>query len=670
MFSKKYLSNTIRAISIDSVQKAKSGHPGMPMGMADIAEILWRFFLKHNPCNPLWDNRDRFVLSNGHGSILLYSLLHLTGYKLSISDLKKFRQLESNTPGHPEIGYTPGVETTTGPLGQGLSTAIGMAISERLLRLYFNRPKFNIIDHYTWVFVGDGCLMEGISHESCSLAGTLGLEKLIVFYDNNNISIDGKIDTWFSDDTKKRFQAYNWHVINNVNGHNSKEIFKAIKSAKKIKNKPVLIICNTIIGFGSPNKSNTSDVHGAPLGEEEAILSKKQLNWIYKPFEIPDHIYKEWDATKKGIELENKWNKLFFAYSNKYPELAREYLRRMHKKLPKNWIKINKKLINSLKTCTKSLSTRQASQNIIEYFGKYLPELIGGSADLSPSNLTKWSGSKSINKNFNGNYIHYGVREFGMTSIANGIAQHSGFIPYTATFLIFVEYAKNAVRMAALMKTRQILIYTHDSIGLGEDGPTHQPIEQISSLRFTPNLSVWRPSDIIETAFAWKYAIENQTGPTALILSRQNLSFNNRTDDQIKNISRGGYILKDSEKDLDIILISTGSELELAIQARKKLLNLGYSTRVVSIPSTDVFDKQDVSYKNYVLPDFVTNRIAIEAGISDYWYKYVGLKGKIIGMKTFGESAPASDLFKKFGFTVKNIVCKALKLIKNNNKIL
>jgi transketolase len=670
MFSKKYLSNAIRAISIDSVQKAKSGHPGMPMGMADIAEILWRFFLKHNPCNPLWDNRDRFVLSNGHGSILLYSLLHLTGYKLSISDLKKFRQLDSNTPGHPEIGYTPGVETTTGPLGQGLSTAIGMAISERLLRLYFNRPKFNIIDHYTWVFVGDGCLMEGISHESCSLAGTLGLEKLIVFYDNNNISIDGKIDTWFSDDTKKRFQAYNWHVINNVNGHNSKEIFKAIKSAKKIKNKPVLIICNTIIGFGSPNKSNTSDVHGAPLGEEEAILSKKQLNWIYKPFEIPDHIYKEWDATKKGIKLENEWNKLFFEYSNKYPELAREYLRRIHKKLPKNWIKINEKLINSLKTYTKSLSTRQASQNIIEYFGKYLPELIGGSADLSPSNLTKWSGSKSINKNFNGNYIHYGVREFGMTSIANGIAQHSGFIPYTATFLIFVEYAKNAVRMAALMKTRQILIYTHDSIGLGEDGPTHQPIEQISSLRFTPNLSVWRPSDIIETAFSWKYAIENQTGPTALILSRQNLSFNNRTDDQIKNISRGGYILKDSEKDLDIILISTGSELELAIQARKKLLSLGYSTRVVSMPSTDVFDKQDVSYKNYVLPDVVTNRIAIEAGISDYWYKYVGLKGKIIGMKTFGESAPASDLFKKFGFTVKNIVCKALKLIKNNNKIL
>ncbi|CAL4318537.1 Transketolase 2 [Buchnera aphidicola (Chaitophorus sp. 3695)] len=666
MFSKKYLSNAIRAISIDAVQRAKSGHPGMPMGMADIADILWRFFFKHNPNNPLWDNRDRFILSNGHGSILLYSLLHLTGYKLSISDLKNFRQLGSKTPGHPEIGYTPGIETTTGPLGQGLSTAIGMAISERLLRFHFNRPKFKIIDHYTWVFAGDGCLMEGISHEACSLAGTLCLEKLILLYDKNNISIDGKTDSWFSDDTKKRFQAYNWYVINNVNGHNSEEIFEAIKHAKTIKNQPVIIIFNTIIGFGSPNKANTSDVHGAPLGEEEIILCKKKLNWKYKPFEIPDFIYKEWDATKKGKKLEDKWNKLFFKYSKKYPELAKEYLRRIHKKLPKNWIKINKDLINSLKNSTQSLSTRQASQNIIEYLGKYLPELIGGSADLSPSNLTKWSGSKSINKHFYGNYIHYGVREFGMTSIANGISQHSGFIPYTATFLMFLEYSKNAVRMAALMKTRQILIYTHDSIGLGEDGPTHQPIEQISSLRLTPNVSVWRPSDIIETAFAWKYAIENQTGPTALILSRQNLSFNKRTDIQIKNINRGGYILKNSSQDLDIILISTGSEIELTMNVSKKLVNLGYSVRVVSMPSTDVFDKQEISYRKHVLPDNITNRIAIEAGIPDYWYKYVGLKGKIIGINTFGESAPANDLFKKFGFTVKNIVHKALKLIKKS----
>ncbi|MCW5197600.1 transketolase [Buchnera aphidicola] len=668
MFSKKYLSNVIRVISIDAIQRANSGHPGMPMGMADIADILWRFFLKHNPKNPLWDNRDRFILSNGHGSILLYSLLHLTGYKISISDLKNFRQLDSKTPGHPEVGYTPGIETTTGPLGQGLSTAIGMAISERLLRLYFNRPNFKIIDHYTWVFVGDGCLMEGISHEACSLAGTLGLEKLIVLYDKNNISIDGKTDSWFSDNTKKRFEAYNWYVIDNIDGHNSEEIFKAIKYAKKIKNKPVIIIFNTIIGFGSPNKANTSHVHGAPLGEEEVALCKKNLNWKYKPFEIPDFIYKEWDATEKGKNLEDKWNKLFFQYSNKYPKLAKEYLRRMHKKLPQDWRKINKNLINSLKTSSKALSTRQASQNIIEYLGKYLPELIGGSADLSPSNLTKWSGSKSINKNLYGNYIHYGVREFGMTSIANGISQHSGFIPYTATFLIFLEYAKNAVRMAALMKTRQILIYTHDSIGLGEDGPTHQPIEQISSLRLTPNVSVWRPSDIIETAFAWKYAIENQNGPTALILSRQNLSFNNRTDAQIKNINRGGYILKDSLKDLDIILISTGSEIELTVNVRKKLKKLGYSVRVVSMPSTDVFDKQEKSYRKYVLPDNITNRISIEAGIPDYWNKYIGLKGKTIGIKTFGESAPANDLFKKFGFTVKNIVHKAVKLIKKNHK--
>ncbi|WP_343187825.1 transketolase [Buchnera aphidicola (Periphyllus koelreuteriae)] len=663
MFSKKYLANAIRAISIDSVQLANSGHPGAPMGMADIAEVLWRFFINHNPKNPLWNNRDRFILSNGHCSILLYSILHLTGYDLNISDLKNFRQLNSKTPGHPEIGYTPGVETTTGPLGQGLATAVGMAISARTLGLYFNRPKFKIIDHYTWVFVGDGCLMEGISHEVCSLAGTLNLEKLIVLYDKNNISIDGKTDNWFSENVKKRFESYHWHVIDNVDGHDSESIFNSIKKAKKIKKKPVIIIFNTIIGFGSPNKSGKSEVHGSPLGLEEVNLSKKQLNWKYKPFEIPDFVYSEWDATKKGKLLENSWNKLFLKYSKKYPELSSEYLRRMNNKLPKEWIKINKNLIKILNKSKKSLSTRQASQDIIEYFGPYLLELIGGSADLSPSNLTKWSGSKSINKCILGNYINYGVREFGMTAIANGISQYGGFIPYTSTFLMFLEYAKNAVRMSALMKTRQILIYTHDSIGVGEDGPTHQPIEQLSNLRLTPNVNVWRPSDSIETAIAWRNAIEKKNGPTALILSRQNLTFINRTNEQIKNINKGGYILKDSLKKLDIILISTGSELQLIIEAHKKLKQLGYSSRVVSMPSTNIFDNQKLSYKNFVLPPKIKNRLIVEASIEDYWYKYSGLKGKIIGMKTFGESAPAIDLFKKFGFTVKNIVKKSIDLI-------
>ncbi|CAL4318508.1 Transketolase 2 [Buchnera aphidicola (Periphyllus testudinaceus)] len=665
MFSKKYLANAIRAISIDSVQLANSGHPGAPMGMADIAEILWRFFLNHNPKNPLWHNRDRFILSNGHSSILLYSLLHLTGYNLNISDLKNFRQLNSKTPGHPEIGYTPGVETTTGPLGQGISIAVGMAIAERTLGLYFNRDKYKIVDHYTWVFAGDGCLMEGVSHEVCSLAGTLCLEKLILLYDKNNISIDGNTDNWFSEDVKKRFESYHWHVIDNINGHDSESIFNAIKQAKKIKKKPVIIIFNTIIGFGSPNKSGTSSAHGAPLGEKEVILSKKKLNWKYPPFEIPDFIYSEWDATKKGKLLEDSWNNIFKKYQKKYPKLASEYIRRMQNKLPENWIDINKNLIKILNKSKQSISTRQASKNIIEYFGPVVLELIGGSADLSPSNLTKWSGSKSINKYVLGNYINYGVREFGMTSIANGISQYGGFIPYTSTFLIFSEYARNAVRMAALMKTRQILIYTHDSIGLGEDGPTHQPIEQLSSLRLTPNMSVWRPADTLETAISWKFSIERKNGPTALVLSRQNLSFINRTNDQIKNINKGGYILRDSEKKLNIILISTGSELKLVLLAYKELKKLGYSIRVVSMPSTDVFDSQDLDYKNFVLPPKIKNRLIVEASMKDYWYKYSGLNGKIIGMKTFGESAPSDDLFKKFGFTVKNIVKKSIRLINN-----
>lgn len=664
MFFKKDLSNVIRAISMDSIQLANSGHPGAPMGMADIAEVLWRKFLKHNPENPLWDNRDRFILSNGHSSILLYSLLHLTGYNLTISDLKNFRKLNSKTPGHPEIGYTPGVETTTGPLGQGISVAVGMAITERTLGLYFNRKNYKIVDHYTWVFAGDGCLMEGVSHEACSLAGTLGLGKLILLYDKNNISIDGKTDSWFSEDVKKRFESYNWYVIDNIDGHNSKDIFNAIEKAKKIKNKPVIIIFNTIIGFGSPNKNNTPEVHGSPLGEKEIILSKEKLNWKYKPFEIPKYIYKKWNAKKKGIQLERNWNKIFSEYKIYYPSLAKEYLRRIKRNLPENWNKINKNLINLLKKEKKCLSTRQASQNVIEYLGPYLPELIGGSADLSPSNLTKWSQSKSINKHILGNYIHYGVREFGMTSIANGISQHGGFIPYTSTFLIFIEYAKNAVRMSALMKTQQILIYTHDSIGLGEDGPTHQPIEQLSSLRMTPNMSVWRPADSIETAYAWKFSIERKKGPTALILSRQNLNFINRTNFQIQNIKKGGYILIDSNKKLDIIFISTGSELNLVILAAKKLINLGYSVRVVSMPSTDVFDNQKSSYKELVLPKKVKNKIVVEASYKDFWYKYVGFDGKIIGMKTFGESASSNELFKKFGFTVKNIIKKSLSLIK------
>ncbi|NIG99137.1 MAG: transketolase [Buchnera aphidicola (Periphyllus acericola)] len=665
MNSKKDLSNVIRAISMDSVQLSNSGHPGTPMGMADIAEILWRFFLKHNPNNPLWENRDRFILSNGHGSILLYSILHLTGYDLSVSDLKKFRKLNSKTPGHPEIGCTPGIETTTGPLGQGISIAVGMAIAERTLGLYFNKKKYKIVDHYTWVFAGDGCLMEGISHEACSLAGTLGLEKLILIYDKNNISIDGNTDYWFSEDIKKRFESYHWHVIDNIDGHDSKSIFNAIKTAQKIKNKPVIIIFKTIIGFGSPNKSGTADVHGSPLGKEEIILSKKNLDWKYQPFEIPDFIYSKWDAKKKGKLLEDSWNKVFSKYKKKYPKLAFEYKRRMNQKLPKNWNKINKKLINILKSSNESISTRQASKNIIEYFGPHLLELLGGSADLSPSNLTKWSGSKSINKYKLGNYINYGVREFGMTSISNGISQHGGFIPYSGTFLIFLEYARNAVRMAALMKTRNIFIYTHDSIGLGEDGPTHQPIEQISSLRLTPNMSVWRPADALETAIAWKNSIERKDGPTSLILSRQNLSFIKRNDVQIKDINRGGYIIRDSLKKLDIILVSTGSELQLAISAYEKLINLGYSVRVVSIPSTDIFEKQKLSYKNLVLPPEVEKRLIIEASIKDYWYKYSGLKGKIIGMKTFGDSAPAIDLFKKFGFTIDNVIKKSINLIEN-----
>ncbi|AEO07915.1 transketolase [Buchnera aphidicola] len=660
MCSRKELANAIRMLSIDSVQNAKSGHPGMPMGMADIAEVLWRDFLKHNPKNPNWYNRDRFILSNGHGSMLLYSLLHLTGYNLSIEELKNFRQLHSKTPGHPEIGETPGVEITTGPLGQGLANAVGMAIAERTLSAYFNRTGYNIIDHYTWVFLGDGCLMEGISHEVCSLAGTLNLGKLIIFYDKNGISIDGKVSNWFTDDTAKRFEAYNWHVIDNIDGHNANIINKSIKIAQSVKNKPSIIICNTIIGFGSPNKSGTSESHGAPLGEMEISLTREHLNWNYSSFKIPDKIYKKWNYIKKGLELEKQWNELFALYQSKYPDLSSEYLRRINQKLPHNWNKITNNYIHFLQNNKKNIASRQASQNTLEKYANILPELIGGSADLSPSNLTMWSNCNSIKDNLSGNYIHYGVREFGMTAIANGIAHHGGFIPYTATFLIFVEYARNAVRMAALMNTKHIFVYTHDSIGLGEDGPTHQPIEQIASLRMTPNIDVWRPSDQVETAVAWKHAIEKKSGPTALILSRQNLPQFSRNSKTLNNISYGGYILYDSDKPLDIIFISTGSELYITLMAAKKLTCLGYSTRVVSMPSTNVFDRQDSTYKQSVLPSYVIKKVAIEASIEDFWYKYVGINGLIIGMKTFGASAPAEDLFKKFGFTIDNVVKKSI----------
>ncbi|CAL4042115.1 Transketolase 2 [Buchnera aphidicola (Takecallis arundicolens)] len=664
MCSRQELANAIRVLSIDAIQKANSGHPGASMGMADIAEVLWRSILKYNPNNPYWDNRDRVVLSNGHASMLLYSVLHLTGYDISIDDLQDFRKLHSKTPGHPEVGCTPGVEVTTGPLGQGLGAGVGMAIAEKILASYFNRPQYNIVDHNTWIFAGDGCLMEGVSHEVCSLAGTWKLGKLTVLYDSNKISIDGNVHNWFTDDTAKRFQAYNWHVINNVDGHNANSIIKAINTAKSVTDKPSIIIFNTKIGFGSPNKSGTAEVHGSPLGIKEVLLTKKKLNWKHPPFYIPDEIYDHWDVRNIGNKLEEDWNDLFAKYKIDYPDLSNEYTRRMSGLLPLDW---PDKILNIIKNLNNrnAIATRQSSQNILEYIGKILPELLGGSADLAPSNLTMWSGSISINQKKSGNYIHYGVREFGMTSIANGIAQHGGFIPYTATFLVFLDYAKNAVRMSALMGARHIMLYTHDSIGLGEDGPTHQPIEQLSSLRSIPNMSVWRPSDTVETIFAWKYAIERYHGPTALILSRQNLDQLSRDQIQVNNIARGGYILRDFGDIIDVILIATGSEVQLAVLSANKIHDLGYGVRVVSIPSIDVFDHQDDEYKEFVLPRLIKKRVAIEAGQSSIWYKYVGLYGMIVGIDRFGESASANDLFAKFGFTVNNIVHNVKKLLDN-----
>ncbi|EGQ8028143.1 transketolase [Vibrio vulnificus] len=660
---RKHLANAIRALSMDGVQKANSGHPGAPMGMADIAEVLWRGHLNHNPSNPEWADRDRFVLSNGHGSMLIYSLLHLSGYELSIDDLKNFRQLHSKTPGHPEYGYAPGIETTTGPLGQGITNAVGMAMAEKALAAQFNKPGHDIVDHFTYVFMGDGCLMEGISHEACSLAGTLGLGKLIAFWDDNGISIDGHVEGWFSDDTPKRFEAYGWHVIPAVDGHNAEAINAAIEAAKADP-RPTLICTKTIIGFGSPNKSGSHDCHGAPLGAEEIAATRKELGWEHGPFEIPQEVYAEWSAKEAGAAKEAAWNEKFAAYEAAYPELAAEFKRRVNGELPAQWEEKANQIIADLQANPANIASRKASQNALEAFGKMLPEFMGGSADLAPSNLTMWSGSKSLEANdFSGNYIHYGVREFGMTAIMNGIALHGGFVPYGATFLMFMEYARNAMRMAALMKIQNIQVYTHDSIGLGEDGPTHQPVEQIASLRLTPNMSTWRPCDQVESAVAWKLAIERKDGPSALIFSRQNLAQQPRSAEQVADIAKGGYILKDSDGKPELILIATGSEVELAVKAAEQLTAEGKKVRVVSMPATDTFDKQDAAYRESVLPSDVTVRIAIEAGIADFWYKYVGFDGRIIGMTTFGESAPADQLFEMFGFTVENVVNTAKELL-------
>lgn len=663
MPSRKELANAIRALSMDAVQKAKSGHPGAPMGMADIAEVLWNDFLKHNPNNSKWVDRDRFVLSNGHGSMLIYSLLHLSGYKLPMEELKQFRQLHSKTPGHPEYGYTDGVETTTGPLGAGISNAVGMAIAEKTLAAQFNRKGHTVVDHHTYCFMGDGCMMEGISHEACSLAGTLGLGKLVAFWDNNGISIDGEVEGWFSDDTPKRFEAYGWHVIADVDGHNPEAIKAAIEAAKAETSRPTLICCKTIIGFGSPNKSGSHDCHGAPLGDDEIAAAREFLGWKYAPFEIPADVYKGWDAKEAGAAREEAWTKQFNAYKAAYPELAEEFERRVVKgELPADFSEKADAFIKASQEKAENIASRKASQNAIGAFGAILPELLGGSADLAGSNLTLWSGSKGIQEDPAGNYIYYGVREFGMSGIMNGVSLHGGFINYGATFLMFMEYARNAVRMSALMGIQNIFVYTHDSIGQGEDGPTHQAVEQLANLRTTPNMSVWRPADAAETAVAWKAAIERRDGPTSLVFSRQGLPAQARNDEQLANVAKGGYVLLDCAGTPDLILIATGSEVGLAMDAAKVLAEKGKKVRVVSMPSTTVFDEQDAAYKESVLPRAVTKRIAIEAAHKDFWYKYVGFEGDMVAMTTFGESAPGADVLNYFGFTVENVVATADKL--------
>lgn len=664
MPSRRERANAIRALSMDAVQKANSGHPGAPMGMADIAEVLWRDYLKHNPQNPNFADRDRFVLSNGHGSMLIYSLLHLTGYDLSIDDLKNFRQLHSKTPGHPEYGYTPGVETTTGPLGQGIANAVGFAIAEKVLGAQFNREGHDIVDHNTYVFLGDGCMMEGISHEVCSLAGTLGLGKLIAFYDDNGISIDGEVEGWFTDDTPKRFEAYGWQVIRNVDGHDTEEIKMAIETARKSVDQPTLICCKTTIGFGSPNKQGKEECHGAPLGNDEIALTRAALGWNHGPFEVPADIYAEWDAKEAGAAAEAAWNEKFAAYAAAFPELAAEFKRRIAGELPADFAEKAAAYVREVAEKGETIASRKASQNALNAFGPLLPEFLGGSADLAGSNLTLWKGCKGVSADdASGNYMFYGVREFGMSAIMNGIALHGGFVPYGATFLIFMEYARNAVRMSALMKKRVLYVFTHDSIGLGEDGPTHQPIEQLASLRGTPNLDTWRPADAVESAVAWKHAIERADGPSALVFSRQNLPHQPRDAQQLADVARGGYVLKDSAGEPELILIATGSEVGLAVAAYDKLTAAGRKVRVVSMPSTSVFDQQDAAYKQAVLPLEVGARIAIEASHADYWYKYVGLEGRIIGMTSFGESAPAPALFEHFGFTVDNVVGTAEELL-------
>jgi len=663
MSSRRELANAIRALSMDATQKANSGHPGAPMGMADIAEVLWNDFLKHNPANPKWVDRDRFVLSNGHGSTLLFSLLHLTGYELSIEDLKQFRQLHSKTPGHPEYGYTPGVETTTGPLGQGITNAVGMALAEKVLAAQFNKPGYEIVNHLTYAFLGDGCMMEGISHEACSLAGVLGLGKLIAFYDDNNISIDGEvrghgdIPAWFLDDTPQRFEAYGWHVIPKVDGHDPEAVKDAIKKARAVTGRPTLICCQTIIGWGSPNKQGKEECHGAALGEEEVALTRKAIGWNYGPFEIPGHIYEGWDARQRGDTAEAEWNQRFSAYESAHPELAAEFKRRMAGELPADWEEKAWEFIKFVDAKAEKIASRKASQNALNGYGPLLPELIGGSADLAGSNLTLWSGSKGVSKHdASGNYIYYGVREFGMSAIMNGLALHGGFKPYGATFLIFMEYAKNALRLAALMKIDPIFVYTHDSIGLGEDGPTHQPVEQISILRLTPRMSTWRPADAVESAVAWKLAIERKGGPTSLIFSRQGLPHLERTEEQLRAITKGAYVLRDCDGQPEAIIIGTGSEVALAVDAYKGLTAKGRKVRLVSMPSMDAFEAQDAAYKESVLPEAVKARVAVEAGVTHLWPKYIGTQGKVIGLDNFGESAPAGDVYKAFGITVEKVV--------------
>ena len=660
--SERKLANAIRVLSFDAVQKANSGHPGAPMGMADIAEVLWRKFLKHNPANPNWHNRDRFVLSNGHGSMLIYSLLHLTGYDVSIGDLKNFRQLHSKTPGHPELGYTPGVETTTGPLGQGIANAVGFAIAEKTLAAQFNREGHNIIDHHTYAFLGDGCLMEGISHEVASLAGTLGLGKLVFFYDDNGISIDGEVEGWFTDDTQKRFESYGWQVIK-VDGHDTNAITKATEEAIAETSKPSLIICKTIIGVGSPNKQGKASSHGAPLGDDEITLTRSELAWTHAPFDLDDEIYEGWDAKAKGDVLEKNWNADFEAYKKAYPELAAELLRRLEGELPADFDEQAQAYIQQCQEQGENVASRKASFNAINTFQPLLPELMGGSADLAGSNLTLFKGAKGIEKDADGNYIYYGVREFGMTAIANGIALHGGFIPYVATFLMFMEYARNAVRMGALMKQRVIHVYTHDSIGLGEDGPTHQPVEQLTSLRTTPNLHTWRPCDTTESATAWAEALKAKNNPSALIFSRQNLPHQQRDSEQVANIAKGGYVLAKEQSELQAIIIATGSEVSLAMNAYNTLSEQGVGVRVVSMPCAEVFTAQDSDYREAVLPSNIRARVAVEAAHVDYWYKFVGLDGKVIGMTTYGESAPAEVLFKEFGITDEAVVDAVKSLV-------